>query len=144
MSKATNRPTRFRIWITEHKEMMSWDDVRFGSWEVSTAGNPVVRLPCLGVALDTHPNKMVPLQYTGFTDDEGVEIYEGDVVDGTWGATLEEPAEHYRIVVQWDSDGAKWVARDPFNGTNDDLGDYRFLDRVVGNVYQNPGLIDPS
>ncbi|MBS4040391.1 MAG: hypothetical protein KGZ81_07290 [Flavobacteriales bacterium] len=84
-----------------------------------------------------------PLQYTGIKDDNGVEIYEGDIVK----------AVNYIGVVEW-FDDLKWDGA----GSNhpgfyckewfeyDDPGElsyhYGFDDcEVVGNIYQNPELI---
>ena len=100
-------------------------------------GGPLLVVACL----DETQSHLILNQYTGFTDDQDVEIYEGDIIDGIDPGGLETPDEHSRVVARWDADWGEWVAHDPFNHEGFDLADYGPLDRVVGNIYQNPDLI---
>lgn len=89
-----------------------------------------------------YAHKPIIEQFTGFQDNSGRDIYEGDIVDGTDHGSLEYPDDHYRVVIEWDDEGGKWNARDPFSNEKFELGDYRFIDHVVGNIHEHPSLIN--
>lgn len=119
--------------LTPHEMMFSEDT------QVDFIGGGYLRFNEMG---EDGEGQIIFEQWTGFTDDGGTPIFEGDIVDGGNGATLEEPAENWRVVVKWDEEYSKWVAHDPYMGENHDLGDFNGLDKVVGNIHQNRKLLD--
>ena len=108
------RDIRFRAWNGEAME--------YGGFSVhATAGN-IQPTPLTKVTAES------PLmQYTGLKDKNGVEIYEGDIVE----SGVEYWTNRNRMVVKWDDeDGAwsKWWPRAAFE--------------VIGNKWENPELLD--
>ncbi len=67
------------------------------------------------------------MQFTGLKDSDGIDIYEGDIV---------EDEEHYYSVISWSDKYSCWYASD--TGGVDDLC---WPIRVIGNIHQNPELL---
>ena len=118
---------KFRVWIKDYQVMRSVEFLAFnekGVAEVFT--NPIDGEP-EDFRNARAPKQVVLMQSTGVLDDNGVEIYEGDVIipDGG-GASL----------VHW-RDGAFQVGY--YGDIPYVIADYKSL-TVVGNIYENPEL----
>lgn len=94
-------------------------------------------------------NEIELMQYTGLKDKNGKEIYEGDILQTTQYPC--SPVDDYVLVVEYDIDRfwgvrtmkANATVRGISNGIADGL--YEFLDEeleVIGNIYENPELIN--
>jgi len=70
------RIIKFRAWSKDTKEMIPWKECFFPEW----------------IEDDT----MIMMQYTGFKDTKGFEIYEGDILHNKY---------YGNVKVAWDEDG---------------------------------------
>lgn len=80
--------------------------------------------------IDDHNPDVILMQYTGFKDAKGVEIYEGDIL---YDDLLEE-----KTVVSWDKSGV-WLMGKVYACNYSADG----ADKVIGNIYQNADLLPP-
>ena len=112
------REIKFRIWDKERKEMINIGriDIADGSCKPTIFGD---------IFYD-YWNDVELMQYTGLKDKNGVEIYEGDIVE----------TEDYYV-------GDRLMVK----GTKQIIDDIRFCGKllpckVIGNVYENPELVE--
>ncbi len=89
---------------------------------------------------DYHKDAIL-MQYTGLKDKNGIEIYEGDIVQFLYKHP--ENSEPLRLVtceIFWHPEGAwclKWPGKEPYlNGARLNPEKYE----IIGNIYQNPEL----
>ena len=102
-----NRIIKFRAWDRAKKEMMEIDNV---DWE---GGHDCFT-----------DDRYIPMQYTGLKDKNGVEIYEGDIVEvKDWKGKREGVYE-----IKWEGSAFTQI----FGG------------EVIGNIYQNKELLNGS
>ncbi len=99
-------------------------------------------------------------EFTGLKDSKGIEIYEGDVVVSKWlsGFACEDDYEEAHANDNKDAgegktfytkpevvdfkDGEFWP-REYYNQCDDGFYSYRVFDvEIIGNVHENPSLID--
>lgn len=118
-----NRPIKFRAYLKDSNEM-----VKVGAMDWDYEGN----LLCLnypkGKAYFEYEDDIALMQYTGYKDKNGKEIYEGDIV------------EYYDDIyqVQW-----IWVGFyiRCIHGGFDELATTENFIEVIGNIYENPKVI---
>ena len=116
-----SRENKFRAWDDYQKKMYSWSELG----EMNSKG-----YLCLWNLLIRHNSQLIPLEYTGLSDKNGVEIYEGDLVK-----TFTD-GEEYILEITFTVD------RD-FNGweiTPQHIEDGAY---VIGNIHENPELLTP-
>ena len=110
------REIKFRAWQTVTKVMFY--NIERGTGE--TGGNP----PFADYLENKH---MIVMQFTGWHDHNGKEVYEGDVI--------QFPSLHVGVVV-WDTPNDGWRIRVHQTML---LRDNEM--HVVGNIYENPNII---
>lgn len=118
------RDIKFRAWDSVRKKMHTsakWVEFRFD-------GEGKLK------AVNYHPNgdeqRLPAMQFTGLLDANGVEIYEGDIV---------ECDEHFYYEISWSEKYHSWHASECGG-----LVDLPAEIKVIGNIYEHPHLLDGS
>jgi len=146
------RELKFRVWDfgkkdnNDYKERMSMPFTLSDDWV--NFENDVVLMPMLRDIDRNNNNKkrFHIMQYTGFKDRNGIEIYDGDIITFHSDDDLEDYGEEYWEVKFQNSTPVAWYSEN----------EYRYLDRgidsfsceipkdwkinVVGNIYENKEL----
>jgi uncharacterized phage protein (TIGR01671 family) len=115
-----SRAIKFRAWAA-YGEMLTniQNHIGNGPWAFGT--------------MLTKPDEFSIMQFTGLTDINGVEIYEGDIVSVAGHGNCEVKITSYLGVVYVDTDG--------YEATHYDCADELDYPTVIGNIYQNPELL---
>lgn len=119
-------PLKFRAWHKDHKRIfdvvqIGWD----GDFIVVWIKGVELNVPCPGM-------DVIMLQFTGLTDKNGDEIFEGDIISYRASDMNEAATGHVRF------SGAAFIV--VFAG-------FFFLNtiaqdcQVIGNIYENPNLL---
>ena len=113
------REIKFRAWDKLNKEMNNIEFINFQ--ERRAYKNDVSYL---------NFNDTELMQYTGLNDKNGKEIYEGDILFESFGE------EYFKVVFE------NGIFRAEADGYSSDLENYDDICEVVGNIYENPELME--
>jgi hypothetical protein len=116
-------------------------EIRFRAWDGSVI-HKVCRLGMHGFSTDLwssspvtcdarSTNTLQLMQFTGLLDKNGKEIYEGDIVSEGDGLRT-------RGKIEYDEEHAYFCYRT----TTGTITLYGFYGKVIGNIYETPGLIE--
>lgn len=118
------RKIKFRAWDKEQKIMFSAEEMGEDELTLAVDGRGFVNVSNMpGIPSGYAGDKMIPLQYTGYIDKNGKEIYEGDIIRYSYRSNL--------TVIEWREKEAQWS-----------MGGYHSESvEVIGNIYENPELL---
>ena len=130
------RDIKYKGWNTEQNIMYSEKELGQDELTIDPDGRGFVNVCSSDKKFSEYYSHILPLQYTGQKDNNGVEIYENDIVQFTaFGRTVIGVIEWDVddglpgfIIVDTDGSGTIW------SFLYDDL-------TVIGNIYKNPELL---
>lgn len=120
-------------------------EIKFRAWfpEIKTMSHPqsLSELLLMASTTDMDVRDVVWLQYTGLNDENGVEIYEGDVVRAT--GEFEEEGSIHEIRYMADRDYSAFDLYPDCECEMNGLSYYMAVGslEVIGNRYENPELL---
>ena len=120
------RNIKFRAWDKEGKVMVDWFWL---SSEGDLYETPVIVYDTPHLELERNDD-LVAMQYTGKKDINGVEIYEGDILQN-------EHHFRYQVVFKGDCWRCESLKNSGFKN--------RFIGndlKIIGNIYKNPELLE--
>lgn len=136
-----SREIKFRAWHKEDQKMLVVVGVSFGI-NLESDNTEILSVSCAEVtdgrwkfAGDHDDDEVVLMQSTGLYDKNGVEIFEGDVL---FHAIQGRRVVYYPFRNSVASFGLKRVA----NGFKNTLQDADRLYEVIGNIHENPELVE--
>ena len=123
-----SREIKFRVWDIENKEMLNVQELDFEP--TFYGGRIAIRPDQYSDYFDIED--MILMQYTGFNDRCGKEIYENDIVYVS--------GEDENAIIEWDEETARFIIH--FDGWIADFDNYYGKElEVMGNIYNNPELL---
>ena len=121
---------KFKAWDKKNND---WFDDNEGDLYIELNGD--IDFGWNGEVMDDYTDRIILMQYTGLKDKKGVEIYEGDV--------LFHPLQGRRkVYYPYSERVASYGLRNIDNGFGSTLQDSHAVWEVIGNIYENPELLE--
>ena len=119
-----NREIKFRMWHKKSKKMFDVESINFKDRSLNMWNSVMYTLSTFSL------DDVILMQYTGLHDKNGKEIYEGDILKGTfYGFPM--PEYDYAFQIYWDEKEKGFMAS-YFEPSECE---------VIGNIYDNPELL---
>lgn len=121
-------------------------EIKFRAWDktIEKMYTPFIEFDGEGLTKYTeHQGYLELMQYTGLSDKNGEEIYEGDVVEAVGYRISGGGILKSKMLVEWKDGGFRLKRLYKSPQTYPTLSDTKRL-RVVGNIYENPKLLKGS
>ena len=114
-----NNRLKFRVWNFFHKQWITGAAIELNGCIINTS-------------FAEPETNCVALQYTGLTDKNGKEIYEGDIINLKFGEL------NANLVVKWD----KYMGLKYHNGGWTSLVHVDTHGEVIGNIFEHENLLN--
>ncbi|BFH70616.1 hypothetical protein J27TS7_57900 [Paenibacillus dendritiformis] len=129
-----SRPIKFRAWHKADKKIYQVTGFTQKHWLLRGKGFPMP------------PSAIEVMQYTGLTDRNGKEIYEGDIVRFLDAYSYGETGDWDECVctgkIEWDNLLAQFYVTNRESMSNDDFWEQCGEEcEVIGNIYEHPHLL---
>jgi hypothetical protein len=115
-----SRELKFRSWNLETKFM--YKNIEDGVVAKNQKDEFVLGISFGAICRDANS---IVMQFTGLTDTNGIEIYEGDILDNKW-------------VISFKNGMFGIFNENTYMGFNSYMSQFR---KVIGNIYENPELM---
>jgi len=113
-------------------------EIKFRAWDkVNMNYSPTMGTIEFCKWIDFNSIGTVLMQDTGLKDKNGVEIYEEDIIVGQFGYKEVVKIEEFNFITREDS-----CAGYGFNLDSCNLDDIKKYCEIIGNIYENPELLD--
>lgn len=128
-----SRVIKFRAWDNENNQMLDVQNLDFE--DCFYGGETQIRTTMYSDYFDIR--EMPLMQYTGLHDNNGKEIYEGDIV-AEYGHYINSDKVVYQNI-QWKENYSCWLRGEYQRLTPKNIKRYKIV--VVGNIYENSNLL---
>lgn len=126
-----NRKIKFRAWDINNKTWLKCGEMLLGylvAWETDNTFEVLGR------------GDYKVMEYTGLKDEDGKEIYEGDIIEGGYFNMLTGEFSSRKHIVKYENAQfkAELIGHTPYGDTW-----LQFVKgKIIGNIYENPELLE--
>jgi len=134
------REIKFRAWFKNNNKMWSWESIVKQKWSVDYLSGAI-------------SHSAIIMQYTGLKDNNGKEIYEGDIVNYVNKEYVKSLGFLEQSEVFWDGSATGYYilwGKKEYGSSKDEYTHYLLgngigaIDdgvKIIGNIYENPELL---
>ena len=136
-----NRPIKFRVWDKITNQYLQELGIYYWHIPYSLDGEEITgEANLVGLSELLKHDNFVTQQYTGLTDKNGKEIYEGDIVQYNQNSSY----DNMDFIAKWSDDKLGFIFQsnsgEQLVNQTPHLNRFKHLE-VVGNIFENPELL---